>query len=139
MFQVSFWCVVFPVSIPEKKWSYYFDVFPCYVCEGAWFTLNFHVVLKTSFIGTRALFRVLCLGVSIFVFGLCVNLTETVLQLVVLVAAAVMGPGCVQLVQIVVLVIEFSCVWIVLHISVVIVGFSAATGTVLRVGRYCYH
>ena len=95
MFEVSFWCVVFPVLIPKIKWSYYPDVLPCYVCEGAWFTLNFHMVVKTSFVGTRALFRVLCSGVSVFVFGLCINLTETELQLVVLVAADVKGPGCV--------------------------------------------
>ena len=30
-------------------------------------------MLKTSFVVTRALFRVLCLGVSVFVFGLCVK------------------------------------------------------------------
>ena len=35
--------------------------------------LNFHVMLKTSFVVTRALFRVLCSGVSVFVFGLCVK------------------------------------------------------------------
>ena len=73
MFQVSFWCVDLPVSIPEIKWSYYPDIFPLYVCEGAWFIPNFHVVLKASFLGTRALFRVLCLGVSVSVFGLCVK------------------------------------------------------------------
>ena len=71
MFQVSFWCVGFSVSIPEIKWFYYPDVSPLYVCEGALFTLNFHVVLKTLFSGTRALFRVLCSGVSISVFSLC--------------------------------------------------------------------
>ena len=73
MFQVSFWCVAFPISIPEIKWSYYPDVFPLYVCEGAWFILNFHVMLKTSFLGTRALFRVLCSDVSVSVFSLCVK------------------------------------------------------------------
>ena len=31
MFHVSFWCVDFPVSIPEIKWSCYPDVFPRYV------------------------------------------------------------------------------------------------------------
>ena len=35
--------------------------------------LNFHVMLKTSFVVTRALFRVLYLGVSVFVFSLCVK------------------------------------------------------------------
>ena len=75
MFQVSFWCVDFPVLIPDIKWSCYPDIFPLYVCgEGAWFTLNFHVMLKTSFIVTRALFRVLCSGVSVSVFGLCVKI-----------------------------------------------------------------
>ena len=51
-------------------------------------------MLKTSFVVTRALFRVLCLGVSISVFGLCVKLAETMLQLVVLVVAVTVGPGC---------------------------------------------
>ena len=73
MFQVSFWCVDFPVSIPGIKSSYYPDVFLLYVCEGAWFTLNFHVMLKTSFVGTRALFIVLCSGVSVSEFGLCIK------------------------------------------------------------------
>ena len=54
--------------------------------------LNFHVVLKTSFVGTRSLFRVLCSGVSISLFGLCVQLMETVLLLIVLVAVIVVGP-----------------------------------------------
>ena len=35
--------------------------------------LNFHVMPKTSFVVTRALFRVLCSGVSVFVFGLYVK------------------------------------------------------------------
>ena len=73
MFKVSFWCVDFPVSIPAIKLPYYPDVFPLYVCEGVWFILNFHVVLKASFLGTRVLFRVLCLGVSVSVFSLCVK------------------------------------------------------------------
>ena len=64
-----------------------------YVCEGAWFWLNFHVVLQTSFVGTRVLFRVLCLGVSVFLLGLCVKMLETVLQLVVLVVNIIVGPG----------------------------------------------
>ena len=138
MFQVTFWCVDFPVSIPEIKWSCYPDVFPRYVCEGAWFTLNFHVVLKTLFIGTRALFRVLCSGVSISVFGLGIKLTETVLQLVSLVAAVTVGPGCVRLVRSAVLVIEFSRAWVVLHISIGCVGLSAVVGVILRIGHYCY-
>ena len=94
MFHVSFWCVDLPVSIPEIKWSCYPDVFPRYVCEGAWFILNFHVMLTASFIVTRVLFRVLCSGVFVSVFGLRVKLTKTVLQLVVLVAAVIVGPGC---------------------------------------------
>ena len=73
MFQVSFWCVAFAVSIPEIKWSCCPDIFLLYVCEGAWFILNFHVMLKTSFVGTGALVRVLCLGVFVSVFGLCVK------------------------------------------------------------------
>ena len=138
MFQVSFWCVHFLVSIPKIKWSCFPDVFPHYVCEGAWFTLNFHVVLKTSFVGTRVLFRVLCLGVSVSMFSLCIKLTETVLQLVVLVAAVTVGPGCVRLVCSAVLIIEFLRAWIVLHISIGCVGLFITVGTISRIGRYCY-
>ena len=138
MFQVSFWCVDFPVSIPAVKWSCYPDVFPRYVCEGVWFTLNFHVMLKTSFVVTRALFRVLCSGVFVSVLGLCVTLTETVLQLVVLVAAVIVGPGCVRLVRSVILILEFSRAWIVLHISIGCVCFSAVVGMILHIGHYCY-
>ena len=63
---------------------------------------------------------------------------ETVLQLVVLVVAVIMVPGCVRLVRIVVLVIEFSRAWIILPISIVFVGLSAATGMILCIGHYCY-
>ena len=139
MFHVSFWCVDFPVSIPEIKWSCYPDIFLCYVCEGAWSILNFHVMLMASFVVTRALFRVLCSGVFVSVFSLCIKLTETVLQLVVLVAAVIVGPGCVRLVRSAVLAVEFLSVWIVLHISICCVSLSAAIGTILCVGRYCYH
>ena len=62
---------------------------------GAWFASNFHVLFKTSFLQTKVLFKVLCSGVSVSVFGLCVKLMETALQLVILVAAVIMGPGCV--------------------------------------------
>ena len=113
-------------------------LFLCCICEGAWFTLNFHVMLKTSFIVTRALFRVLCLGVSVSVFGLCVKLAETMLRLVVLVVAVVVGAGCEQLVQFVVLVVEFSCAWRILYISIVYLGLFTMVGTVSRIGRYCY-
>ena len=64
------------------------------VCEGAWFALYLHVVFKTSFVVTRALFRVLCSGVSVSTFGLCVKRVETVLRLVVLVVTVTAGPGC---------------------------------------------
>ena len=66
----------------------------CGVCEGAWFALYLHVMFKTSFVVTRALFRVLCLGVSVSTFGLCVEHVETVLRLIVLVVAVTVGPGC---------------------------------------------
>ena len=55
-------------------------------------------MLKTSFVVTRALFRVLCLGVSVSMFSLWVKHAETVLRLVVLVVAVNAGPGCEQLV-----------------------------------------
>ena len=55
--------------------------------------LNFHVMLKTSFVVTRALFRILCSGVSVSVFGLCVKFAETMLQLIVLVVTVTVGPG----------------------------------------------
>ena len=45
--------------------------------RGVWFTLYLHVLYKASFVVTRALFRVLCLGVSISTFGLCVKYAET--------------------------------------------------------------
>ena len=109
---VSFWCVDFPVSMCGIKWSCYPGVFLRYVCEGVWSSLNFHVLLKTSFVGTRVLFRVLCLVVSVFMSSLCVQLAGAVLQLVVLVAAVVVGPGCVRRVQFVVLIIKFSHAWI---------------------------
>ena len=60
---------------------------------------------------TRALFRFLCLGVSISAFGLCVKYVETVLRLVVLVVAVTVGPGCERLVRFVILVVEFSRAW----------------------------
>ena len=65
------------------------------VGEGVWSSLNFHVLLKALFLETRVLFRVLCSGISVSLFGLCVKQMETVLQLVILVAALVVGPGCV--------------------------------------------
>ena len=76
---MSFWCVDFPVSIPEVKWSCYPDIFLHYVCVRVWFSLNFHVVLEALFVGTRTLFRVLCLGISVSLFGFCVEFMETVL------------------------------------------------------------
>ena len=51
-----------------------------------------------DFVVTRALFRVLCSGVSVSTFGLCIKNAETVLRLVVLVVAVTVGPGCEQLV-----------------------------------------
>ena len=80
-------------------------------------------MLKTSFLLTRALFRVLCLGVSISMFRLCVKWMETVLQLVVLVAA---------------IVIEFSRAWIILRISIGCVHLSVVIGMAVHIGRYCY-
>ena len=55
-------------------------------------------MFKTLFVVTRALFRVLCSGVSASVFGLCIRLAETMLQLVVLVVVVTVGPGCERLV-----------------------------------------
>ena len=77
------------------------------VCEGAWFALYLHVVFKTLFVVTIALFRILCSGVSVSTFVLCVKRVETVLRLVVLVVAVTAGPGCERLVRFVILVIEF--------------------------------
>ena len=78
------------------------------------------------------------MGVSVSMFGLCVKLMETVLRLVVLVVIVIMGPGCVRLVRIIVVVVEFSHVWIILTISIGFLGLSAATGMILRFGCYCY-
>ena len=75
--------------------------------KGVWSQLNFHILVKASFLLTRALFRVLYSDVSISVVSFYVNLTETVMQLVVLVAAGVVVPRCVRLVRIIVLVIWF--------------------------------
>ena len=66
-------------------------------------------MLKALFVVTRALFRILCSGVSVSVFGLWVKFAETMLQLVVLVVAVTVGPGCEQLVRFVILIVEFSC------------------------------
>ena len=93
-------------------------------------------MLKTSFVVTRALFRVLCLGVS--VFGLCIKFAETMLQLVVLVVAVTVGPGYERLVRFIILVVEFLCAWRILYISIVYLGLSTAVGTVGRIGHYCY-
>ena len=60
-----------PISCLGIKWSYFLGVSMLYVCEGAWFCLDFHVVLETSFMGTIALFKVLCSGVSVSLFGFC--------------------------------------------------------------------
>ena len=75
--------------------------------KGMWSHLNFHILVKASFLLTRVLFRVLYSDVSISVVRFCINLTETVMQLVILVAAGVVVPKCVQLVRIIVLVVWF--------------------------------
>ena len=92
-------------------------------------------MLKTSFVVTRALFRVLCSGVSISVFGLGVKLAEIVLQLVVLVVAVIVGAGSERLVR---LVVEFSRAWRIVCISIVYLGLSTVVGMVSRIGRYRY-
>ena len=102
------------------------------------FTLYLHVVFKTSFVVTRALFRVLCLGVSISTFGLCVKHVETVLRLVILVVAVTAGPICERLVQFVILVIGFSHAWGVSCSFIVYLGLPPAIGMVGCIGRYCY-
>ena len=135
MFQVSFWCVGFPVSIPKIKWSCYPELFRCDVCDGVWSTLYLHMLLKTLFVVTRVLFRVFCLGVSISVFGLCVKYAETVLRLVILVVAVTVGPGCEQLVQFIVLVVEFSRAWGISCSFIVYLDLFFAIGTVGRIGR----
>ena len=117
VFMSSFWCAALQVSVLEIIWFCYPDVLLHYVCGRPWSPLNFHVVLKTSFLRTRALFRVLCSGVSMSLFGLRVKQAETVLQLVVLVAAIVVGPRCVRLVRSVILVVTFSRAWMRLSIS----------------------
>ena len=40
-------------------------LFWCDVCVGVWLTLYLHMLFKTLFVVTRALFRVLCSGVSV--------------------------------------------------------------------------
>ena len=120
---MSFWCVDPLVLILEINWFCYPDVFQHYACGGgALSLLDFHVMLKTLLIETRALYRVLCSGVSISLFDLCIKLTETVLQLVVLVAIVIVGPGCVRLVRSIILVIKFSCAWRILSIPIGCLG-----------------
>ena len=53
-----------------------------------------HVLFKASFVATRALLRVLCSGVSVSMFGLCVNMRKLVLRLGILVVPVTVGPGC---------------------------------------------
>ena len=62
-----------PISCLRIKWFFFLGVSMPYVREGAWFCLDFHVVLETSFMGTIVLFKVLCSGVSVSLFGFCVT------------------------------------------------------------------
>ena len=64
---------------------------------------------------------------------------KLVLQLVVLVVAVVVGPGCERLVRFVILVIEFSHAWGVSFSFVVYLDLPFVIGTVGRIGRYSYH
>ena len=66
-------------------------------------------------------------------------MSETVLRLVVLVVVIVGGPGCVQLVQSIVFVIEFLCAWSVLCISIGCLMLIPTIGMVCHVGHYGYH
>ena len=96
-------------------------------------------MLKTLFVLTRVLFKFLCSGVSAFpVQSLRKKFCGTMLQLVVLVVAVAVGPGCGRLVRFIVLVIEFSRAWRILCISTVYLGLSTVVGTDGRIGRYCY-
>ena len=76
-------------------------------------------MFETLFVVTRALFRVLCSGVSASVFGICVKLVETMLQLVVLVAVVTVGPGCGRLVRFIILAVGFSHAWGISYVSIV--------------------
>ena len=109
------------------------------VCEGVWFALYLHVVFKTSFVVTRALFRVLCSGVSVSTFSLCVKRVETVLRLVVLVVTVTSGPGGERLVQFVILVAEFSRAWGISCSFIVYLGLFSVIGMISHIGHYCYH
>ena len=84
------------------------------------------------------LFRVLCSGVSMFMFGLCVKFMETCVTTVVLAAIVVVGLVCVQLVQSIVPVIEFSRAWRIVSISIGYVKLFTAVGKIRHVGRYSY-
>ena len=63
---------------------------------------------------------------------------ETVLQLVVLVATVPVGPGCVRLVQSIVLVIKFPHAWMFLYISIGCVGSFVKVGMICCIGHYFY-
>ena len=93
------------------------------------------MLLKTSFVVTRVLFRVLCSGVSVSAFSLCVKYAETVLRLVVLVVTVAVGPGCERLVRFVVLVIEFSRAWGISCSFIVYLDLLFAICTVGCIGR----
>ena len=65
-------------------------------------------------------------------------MSETVLQLVVLVVNIVVGPGSVQLVQSVILIIKFSRAWGFLGIPIGCLMLVRTTGTVRRISRCSY-
>ena len=106
--------------------------------KGVWSRVNFYILLKTSFLLISVLSGGLCLNVSISVVCFCVNSTETMMQLVVLVAAGVMVSRCAQLVLIIILIIWFSHVREVWTTSAVSAGWFVATGLICCIGHYGY-
>ena len=90
---VSFFVVGCLLLRDRYDWSYWFWRNVSNLV-GVWFALYLHVVFKTLFVVSRALFGVLCLGVSVSTFGFCEKRADTVLRLVILVVAVIAGHGC---------------------------------------------
>ena len=124
---------------PWNKLVFAILMYFCHMYVGGVVLLDFHVVLETSFVETRVLFRVLCSGVSVSLFGLCEELMETVLQLVILVAVVIVGPGCVRLVRSIIFVAKFSHAWRNLCSPSGLLELFHVFGMICHTGRYGYH
>ena len=73
----------------------------------------------------------------VLIRSLC-KMSETVLQLVILVVNIVVGPGSVQLVQSVILIVKFSRAWGFLGIPIGCLVLVRMTGMVHSISHYSY-